>query len=288
MQNAHGGPTAARGPRRRVRPVRGPAQRARRPAVPAQRRRASPTWRRCASATLDQLDERRPVADAGDLLADGFVYEMVLRHEMQHTETMLQTLQLMTSERYGPPGRGRCRRAGRRPRRMVAVPGGPFEMGAPDARLRLRQRAPAARGRRRRVPDRPCARQQRRSSPSSSLDGGYERPRALVGRGLALAAARGRRRAAVLVARRRQSLCARSATSSRWTRRCRCATCRGTRPTPTRAGPGSGCRPRRSGRRRRVGRSGADCRRIERTSTSSRSAARRRRLSGGRALRRRR
>jgi iron(II)-dependent oxidoreductase len=68
---------------------------------------------------------------AGDLLGDGFVYEMVLRHEMQHTETILQTLQIMSSEAYHPtpevllPPAPEPISAG-----MVEVPGGPFEMGA--------------------------------------------------------------------------------------------------------------------------------------------------------------
>jgi iron(II)-dependent oxidoreductase len=82
--------------------------------------------------TLEHLESADLGPDSTDLLADGFVYEMVLRHEMQHTETMLQTLQLMTSEPYGTPGRrppagaAAKRRAG-----MVRVPGGMFEMGAP-------------------------------------------------------------------------------------------------------------------------------------------------------------
>ena len=36
--------------------------------------------------------------DGGDpLLADGFVYEMLLAHEHQHNETMLQLLQMIES-----------------------------------------------------------------------------------------------------------------------------------------------------------------------------------------------
>jgi iron(II)-dependent oxidoreductase len=76
-------------------------------------------------------------ADLGEsappLLADGFVYEMVLRHEQQHSETILQTLQIMTGERYDAAAK-------RRPDTPVAadpldgemalVPAGPFEMGA--------------------------------------------------------------------------------------------------------------------------------------------------------------
>jgi iron(II)-dependent oxidoreductase len=45
------------------------------------------------------LDDRNP------LLADGYVYHMVLQHEYQHNETILQTLQLKLGEPYHPPTR---------------------------------------------------------------------------------------------------------------------------------------------------------------------------------------
>src|SRR5215207_8516134 len=55
--------------------------------------------------TLELLDGA-DLSPSGDrLLRDGFVFDMVLRHEQQHTETILQTLQLMTSDRYDPPRR---------------------------------------------------------------------------------------------------------------------------------------------------------------------------------------
>ena len=52
--------------------------------------------------TLDLLHGADRSEAATPLLADGFVYEMVLRHEQQHAETILQTLQIMTTERYAP------------------------------------------------------------------------------------------------------------------------------------------------------------------------------------------
>ena len=46
--------------------------------------------------TLEVLDEVDLSADAEDpLLREGFVYEMLLAHELQHNETMLQLLQLV-------------------------------------------------------------------------------------------------------------------------------------------------------------------------------------------------
>src|SRR5262249_31978002 len=51
--------------------------------------------------TLEVLDEVEIGPDAGDpLLRDGFVYEMLLAHEHQHNETMLQLLQMV--EGYEP------------------------------------------------------------------------------------------------------------------------------------------------------------------------------------------
>ena len=40
--------------------------------------------------------------DAVPLLRDGYVYDMVLQHEYQHNETMLQTLQLKLGRPYAP------------------------------------------------------------------------------------------------------------------------------------------------------------------------------------------
>ena len=39
---------------------------------------------------------------ANPLLRDGFVYQMVLQHEYQHNETILQTLQLKRGAPYTP------------------------------------------------------------------------------------------------------------------------------------------------------------------------------------------
>jgi iron(II)-dependent oxidoreductase len=83
-------------------------------------------------AVLETLED----ADLGDgdgpLLKDGFVYEMIVQHEYQHNETMLQTLQLKKGEGYKPEPRGELP-AGRAPEReMVPIPGGEFVMGTDD------------------------------------------------------------------------------------------------------------------------------------------------------------
>ena len=77
--------------------------------------------------------ERADISADGDRLnAGGFVWEMLIQHEHQHNETMLQTLQLVGPDVYSPtrgplppapvdPGSG-----------TVEVPGGSFEMGDPD------------------------------------------------------------------------------------------------------------------------------------------------------------
>ena len=79
------------------------------------------------------LEELETADFEGDepLLKGGFVYRMVLQHECQHNETMLQTLQLMQGEGYRPeaavelPG-------GNPADEMVSVPGGTFVMGTDD------------------------------------------------------------------------------------------------------------------------------------------------------------
>jgi iron(II)-dependent oxidoreductase len=79
--------------------------------------------------TLEVLDQIE--LDPGDpLLADGFVYEMLLAHEYQHNETMLQLLQMV--EAYEPVEVDRS--AAEEPVSdgpdMVRVEGGEHEIGA--------------------------------------------------------------------------------------------------------------------------------------------------------------
>src|SRR6185503_19740237 len=59
---------------------------------------------RVREQTLRVLDSG---ADGGDarLLADGFVYEMVVEHEEQHQETLLQAMQVLADPPCAPPPR---------------------------------------------------------------------------------------------------------------------------------------------------------------------------------------
>ena len=94
-------------------------------------RGASPTRSRCRARALRRLDAvtDEDVARTGPLLDGGFVYGMVAQHEQQHVETLVATLQLVTSTALdplpaAPPPRSRSLLAPE-----VHVPGGSFEMG---------------------------------------------------------------------------------------------------------------------------------------------------------------
>jgi iron(II)-dependent oxidoreductase len=60
--------------------------------------------REIRSRVFDRL-ESLEWNDANPLLKDGYVYNMVLQHEYQHNETILQTLQLKKGEPYRAPRR---------------------------------------------------------------------------------------------------------------------------------------------------------------------------------------
>ncbi|HEY6771280.1 MAG TPA: SUMF1/EgtB/PvdO family nonheme iron enzyme [Solirubrobacterales bacterium] len=77
---------------------------------------------------LDGID-----LEASDpLLADGFVYEMLLAHEHQHNETMLQLLQMVESYEPAKVDPGPASEPVSDGPEMVRVEGGPHEIGAPD------------------------------------------------------------------------------------------------------------------------------------------------------------
>jgi iron(II)-dependent oxidoreductase len=83
---------------------------------------------------LELLDSADLSPGARPLLADGFVYEMVLRHEQQHSETILQALQTIADGEYEPPrARDVATTKVTRPTDMVLVPEGSFELGVEEA-----------------------------------------------------------------------------------------------------------------------------------------------------------
>jgi iron(II)-dependent oxidoreductase len=87
---------------------------------------------------------------AHPLLRDGFVYQMVLQHEYQHNETILQTLQLKHGTPYTPlvrlaPADGAAPRLPARPGEMVRFPGGPVELGTDDRTAAYDNERPAHR-----------------------------------------------------------------------------------------------------------------------------------------------
>jgi gamma-glutamyl hercynylcysteine S-oxide synthase len=82
--------------------------------------------------TLEVLDEIDAGPDAEDpLLREGFVYEMLLAHELQHNETMLQLLQLVDGYELAGMDLGPSAAPGVSGAEMVRVEGGEHEIGAP-------------------------------------------------------------------------------------------------------------------------------------------------------------
>ncbi len=68
-------------------------------------------------------------------IEDGVICELVLRHEQQHNETMLQTLQLARLDGYRPPGRAPDFNGpapvGAGGLELIEIPAGPCTIGAP-------------------------------------------------------------------------------------------------------------------------------------------------------------
>jgi iron(II)-dependent oxidoreductase len=93
------------------------------------------------AAVLEGL-EAADLEGGGPLLKGGFVYRMVLQHECQHNETMLQTLQLMKGEGYGPIAALELPE-GNPTDEMVRIPGGAFVMGTDDRAWALDNERPA-------------------------------------------------------------------------------------------------------------------------------------------------
>ncbi len=99
-----------------------------------------------ARAYMDEVSERSAAVIERHGVGDGLVHEMVVRHELQHTETMRQTMALAGLLPAGEPPRyavngsdeaRRCDGDGVRgstnpgaEHEWVAIPAGAFEMGA--------------------------------------------------------------------------------------------------------------------------------------------------------------
>ncbi len=82
-------------------------------------------------AVLEGLEEVDLTAD-DPLLREGFVFRMVLQHEYQHNETILQTLQLKQGEPYPAPRGFRTPERGSRVEGMARFPGGTVRIGTDD------------------------------------------------------------------------------------------------------------------------------------------------------------
>ncbi|HEY6101047.1 MAG TPA: SUMF1/EgtB/PvdO family nonheme iron enzyme, partial [Anaeromyxobacter sp.] len=79
------------------------------------------------AAVRERVDEI--AADPG--VGDGVIFELVLRHELQHQETMLQTLMLARLDGYSPARRpGPAGPGGLTGLELVDVPAGPVTIGA--------------------------------------------------------------------------------------------------------------------------------------------------------------
>ncbi len=81
--------------------------------------------------TLDVLDAVELEGADDPLLADGFIYEMLIAHEHQHNETMLQLLQMIDGYQPARIDRSVIAEPVAPGPEMVEVPGGPYEIGTP-------------------------------------------------------------------------------------------------------------------------------------------------------------
>jgi gamma-glutamyl hercynylcysteine S-oxide synthase len=87
--------------------------------------------REIRSRVLDRLDSV-DLDETNPLLRDGYVYHMVLQHEYQHNETILQTLQLKQGEPYHPLARRALPPAGTVIGGMAEFGGGRVTVGTND------------------------------------------------------------------------------------------------------------------------------------------------------------
>jgi gamma-glutamyl hercynylcysteine S-oxide synthase len=82
--------------------------------------------------TMDVLDGVELEDTDDEMLAGGFIYEMLIAHEHQHNETMLQLLQMVESYEPVEVDRSAAKEPASDGPEMVRVEGGSHEIGAPD------------------------------------------------------------------------------------------------------------------------------------------------------------
>ena len=103
-----------------------------------------PYLERVRERTLEVLEEVDLEPDSENpLLRDGFVYELILAHEHQHNETMLQLLQQIPGylpPEFDLPGRSGAVTDGPE---MLEHPGGQVNVGAPDSGFAYDNERPA-------------------------------------------------------------------------------------------------------------------------------------------------
>ncbi|MFN2427678.1 MAG: ergothioneine biosynthesis protein EgtB [Candidatus Binatia bacterium] len=90
-----------------------------------------------ARAATEELLEETAFSTADPLLRGGYVFSMIAQHEAQHSETILQGIQLLPGREYEPAGRidppGECGgECSGDALGEVFVPAGPFTMGTDD------------------------------------------------------------------------------------------------------------------------------------------------------------
>ncbi len=83
------------------------------------------------SRVLDRL-EGVQFDNPNPLLRDAYVYHMVLQHEYQHNETILQTLQLKKGDPYRAPRARKFAKRRSRSSEMLQFPGGRITIGTDD------------------------------------------------------------------------------------------------------------------------------------------------------------
>jgi len=103
---------------------------------------------RSRCGTLARLRAResteRPSTSTAGGAPDGYLYAMIAQHEAQHSETILQTIELMEGISYEPPRRGEPRDAVvTLDAQEAIIPAGPFVMGTDDRTVAYDNERPA-------------------------------------------------------------------------------------------------------------------------------------------------